>query len=68
MLETLNSVLGKWEPIWLLVILAIEMVAGVYSAWILTVEYNYDREWNERRRERRKKKMEFEHLTTGEGK
>jgi hypothetical protein len=66
--ETLIAWLGRTEPLWLFVVLMIEMVAGIYSAVILTIEYKYDRDWNERLRARRKKKMDFEELTQGEHK
>lgn len=66
------EILGKTEPLWLFGILTIEMLAGLYSAWILTVEYWYDKEFNENikaaRRERRRKRYEFESLTDGEAK
>ena len=34
--------LSKTEPLWLFLILMIEMVAGVYSAFILKREFDYD--------------------------
>jgi hypothetical protein len=34
--------MGKYEPIWLFLILFPEMVAGIYSAWILKKEFEYD--------------------------
>lgn len=60
--------LQHWEPLWLLIILTIEMAAGLYSAWILRVEYHYDKEWNERKAARRRRHLDFESLTAGEGK
>lgn len=64
--------LTRWEPLWLFIILMGELIVGLYSAWILTVEFYYDKEFNEAmkdaRRERRRKKYEFDHLTEGEGK
>jgi hypothetical protein len=62
--------LTKWEPLWLFIILTGELVVGLYSAWILTVEYWYDKSFNDAmkaaRRDRRRKKYEFENLTDGE--
>ena len=34
--------MAKYEPIWLFAILFPEMVAGIYSAFILKREFDYD--------------------------
>lgn len=39
---TLLDWMGKWEPLWLFLILFPEMVAGLYSAYILKREFDYD--------------------------
>ena len=65
------AVLEHWEPLWLLIILGGELIVGLYSAYMLHKEYVYDKTFNEemmeRRKERRRKKYEFERLTDGEG-
>jgi hypothetical protein len=64
--------LKEYEFLWLFIILVIGMIAELYSAIILTIEYNYDKEFNEQLKEAkrvaRKKKVELESesLTTGE--
>lgn len=62
--------LTKYEPIWLFVILFGELLVGLYSAWILTVEFWYDKDFNENirksRRDKRRKQFEFEKLCIGE--
>lgn len=73
-LETVNSWLAHWEPIWLLLVLLFEAFVGLFSALVLLKEYFYDMEFNENikraRKERRRKKYEFhlpeEKLVTGE--
>ena len=42
------ELLTKWEPAWLLIILAWELYETRKSNRILEKEYDYDREWNER--------------------
>lgn len=39
-----------------------------YVCWILTKEYNYDRDKYERQKQRKKRHIEFECLTHGEHK
>jgi hypothetical protein len=71
-LEVLNTWFSKWEPIWLFVILAYEAAVGTLTLVVLLIEYWYDKAFNDNikaaRRERRRKKYEFEHLTEGESK
>lgn len=45
--------MGKYEPIWLFLILFPEMLAGLYSAWILKREYDYDAEKDLAKKQRR---------------
>lgn len=70
-LEAINTWLAHWEPTWLFCFIAFESLVGVpvniYMAYILTKEYWYDKEWNERRAARRKKQAQFDSLTAGEG-
>jgi|WetSurMetagenome_2_1015567.scaffolds.fasta_scaffold916121_3 hypothetical protein len=42
MIVELNKWLEHWEPIWLFLILAVEAVVGIFSAYILVKEYKYD--------------------------
>jgi hypothetical protein len=71
MLDNLNSLLSKWEPIWLFLILAYEAFIGTATFVVLMIEYWYDKEFNDNvkaaRKERRRKKFEeVTHLTEGE--
>ena len=71
MLDNLNSLLSKWEPIWLFLILAYEALIGTATFVVLMIEYWYDKEFNDNvkaaRKERRRKKFEeVTHLTEGE--
>lgn len=60
--------LAKTEPLWLLCILTLETYLS-YRIWSMAkVEFEYDKEWNERKAARRKKQMNFDQLTQGEGK
>ena len=34
--------MNKWEPVWLFLVLFPELLAGLYSAWILKREFDYD--------------------------
>jgi hypothetical protein len=64
--------LEHYEALWLFILIGGELIVGLYSAWMLHKEFVYDKAWNEemleRRKERRRKKYEFEQLNTGEGK
>lgn len=39
---TILEFMAKYEPIWLFLVLFPELVAGLYSAYILKREYDYD--------------------------
>jgi hypothetical protein len=39
---TILEFMNKWEGVWLFLILFPEMIAGIYSAWILKREFDYD--------------------------
>ena len=39
---TILEFMTKWEPVWLFLVLFPELLAGLYSAWILKREYDYD--------------------------
>lgn len=55
MLETLNSFLEKWEPIWLFLILFIEGTIGfVTLKWIIR-EYYYDSDKDVARKQKKTK-------------
>lgn len=75
MLEELNTWLGHYEPIWLLLVLLAESLIGLFSALVLLKEYFYDMEFNNHmkaaRKDRRRKKYETltmpeQGLTSGE--
>ena len=57
-----------WEPLWLLVILTAELVYSILIWKMAKVEFEYDKDWNERKAARRKRQFNFEDLTKGEGK
>ena len=65
MLEQINTWMGKWEPIWLFVVLFPEMVAGLYSAWILTKEYKYDENKDLQKKQKRTKTTKKTTTNTG---
>lgn len=63
------------EPYWLFWILSAELLMAIIGTifsvliWRMAkIEFEYDKEWNERKAARRKRAMQFEHLTEGEGK
>lgn len=66
-METINSFLARWEPLWLFLLIGFEGLVALYSAWILTVEFNYDKEWNERKAARRKRIIQAEIKVSNEG-
>jgi hypothetical protein len=39
---TILDFMTKYEPIWLFLVLFPELLAGLYSAWILKREFDYD--------------------------
>jgi hypothetical protein len=45
--------MGRTEPIWLFLILFPEMIAGIYSAWILKREFDYDEQKDLEKRQKR---------------
>jgi hypothetical protein len=63
-MEPLNTFLGRWEPLWLFVLIAAELLVGLYTGVLLTMEYKYDKEFNEQlraaKRESRRKKIDLE--------
>ncbi len=60
--------LTKWEPVWLLGILSLETLVSLLIYRMSKIEFDYDKEWNERKAARRKKHLQFEYLTDGESK
>lgn len=71
LLNSTNSLLEHWEPLWLFLILGYEAVIGTATLVILLIEYWYDKQFNENikasRKERRRKKFEeITNLTEGE--
>jgi len=54
-METLNAVLSKWEPTWLLLVLLAETVVSlVMLQWIIK-EYNYDKSKDDQKAQRKTK-------------
>jgi len=45
----------KWEPIWLFLVLFPELLAGLYSAYILKREFDYDEQKDLEKKQRRTK-------------
>jgi hypothetical protein len=66
--------LARWEPLWLFLILFIEMSIGIRNWFTLEKEYEYDKWFNEQyvipKKKFKQKKAAFtlpeEKLTTGE--
>jgi len=52
---TILDWMAKYEPIWLFAILFPEMVAGIYSAFILKREFDYDAQKDIEKKQRRTK-------------
>jgi hypothetical protein len=57
--------MGKWEPLWLFLILFPEMVAGLYSAYILKREFDYDEQKDIEKKQRRTKTTKRTTTTPG---
>lgn len=60
--------LSRYEPLWLLVVLVAELWYSIQIHNMAKIEFEYDKEWNERKAARRKRQLNFESLTSGEGK
>lgn len=54
MLEVLNSYLEHWYPLWWSIVFVVEMFLGMATLGILVMEYFYDKEYNEKRKKKRK--------------
>jgi hypothetical protein len=54
-ISALNELMGKWEPIWLFIILFTETLAGYATLYILIKEYNYDFQKDVEKKQRRTK-------------
>lgn len=65
---TIHEFLSKYESIWLFLILSIETVFSFLIWRMARIEFDYDKEWNERKAARRKRHLQFEELNQGEGK
>ena len=52
---TILETASKYEPIWLFLILFPEMIAGIYSAWILKREFDYDAKRDAEKKQKRTK-------------
>lgn len=50
--------LTVWEPLWLFILLAAEMVVSLLIYRMARIEFEYDREWNERKAARRKRQVQ----------
>lgn len=50
---TLNTWLAHWEPLWLFVVLAVEMLAGIYTALMVKKEFDYDKDKDDQKRQRK---------------
>ena len=59
-MEQLNEWLLRWEPLWLFLVLAAEGLIGLYSGVILTIEYFYDAQVEEKKHKRRNTKNKVE--------
>lgn len=50
----INNWLSHWEPMWLFLVLFVEMVVGIATLTILVLEYFYDKQYNETKHQKRK--------------
>lgn len=66
-MDSLLVNLSKWEPLWLLVVLVAELIYSIRIHRMAKIEFEYDKEWNERKAARRKKHIQFDELNQGEG-
>lgn len=48
------ELLTKWEPVWLFLLLALELWFSIAIWRMAKIEFEYDKEWNERKAARRK--------------
>ncbi len=60
MLRHLNQILSEWEPLWLFGALFGEFLVSILIWRMARIEFDYDREWNERKAARRKKRIKEE--------
>lgn len=67
LLSDFNAWLEHWEPLWLFIVLNLELGFSVLIWRMARMEYWYDKEWNERKAARRKRQLQFDSLTQGEG-
>lgn len=67
-METINLFLSKWEATWLFLVLVGETVFSILIWRMSKIEFDYDKEWNERKAARRKRQFQFEDLNQGEHK
>lgn len=51
----INAWLEHWEPVWLFLILATEMLVGFATLYILVIEYRYDERKDLEKKQRRTK-------------
>ena len=65
-MDSFLEFMTKWEGIWLFLILFPEMVAGLYSAYILKREFDYDFQKDVEKKQRRTKTTK-KTTTTPEG-
>lgn len=67
-IDTILHFLSKYEPIWLPILLTAELFYSIRLHTMAKIEFEYDKDWNERKAARRKKHLVFEELNQGEGK
>ena len=53
----MHNFLTKYEPEWLFILLSAELVFSILIWKMARIEFEYDKEWNERKAARRKKQM-----------
>lgn len=54
MVQLALDFLTKWEPVWLLIVLVAELIYSIRIYTMARIEFDYDKEWNERKAARRK--------------
>lgn len=53
MIESINEWMGKWEPIWLFIVLVVGLMYERYTAKMAKLEYDYDAAKDEAKRQRK---------------
>ena len=53
MINSINEWMGKWEPIWLFIVLVVGVMYERYTAKMAKLEYDYDKEKDDAKKQRK---------------